>query len=209
MDSDCTVSVGDANQETRKKVEPPARHTAGSTSGNATKVFKPGQSGSFSSVSPCKTSPVSIYAHLMDVKEFGEGKGNDFRNAVFPRGHHLEMVKWWFGQECNMGGVTVGGRRIKCIRFADDMALFAEEEMILRDRPMLLELNDSCEQYGMKVNANKTKTMVIGRKIKKEEEKELFGPLTEKKLRTEGCTGKNDEREESSVWKKVSNVRRH
>ncbi|KAJ4451627.1 hypothetical protein ANN_03096, partial [Periplaneta americana] len=65
----------------------------------------------------------------------------------------------------NMGGVTVGGRRIKYIRFSDNMALLAKEEIILRD--MLLELNDSCEQYGMKINANKTKTMVIGRKIKK------------------------------------------
>ncbi|KAJ4445811.1 hypothetical protein ANN_12496 [Periplaneta americana] len=63
------------------------------------------------------------------------------------------------------GGEIEGKRRIKCIRFADDMALLAEEEMILRD--MLLELNDSCEQYGMKINANKTKTMVVGRKIKK------------------------------------------
>ncbi|KAJ4431749.1 hypothetical protein ANN_20354 [Periplaneta americana] len=44
-------------------------------------------------------------------------------------------------------------------------SLKAKEEMILRD--MLLELNDSCEQYGMKINANKTKTMVSGRKIKK------------------------------------------
>ncbi|KAJ4443415.1 hypothetical protein ANN_05083 [Periplaneta americana] len=40
-----------------------------------------------------------------------------------------------------------------------------KEEMILKD--MLLELSDSCEQYGMKINANKTKTMVIGRKVKK------------------------------------------
>ncbi|KAJ4449015.1 hypothetical protein ANN_00409 [Periplaneta americana] len=64
----------------------------------------------------------------------------------------------------NIGGVKVGGR-IKCIRFADDMALLAEEETILKD--MLLELNDSCEQYGMKINANKTKTMVVARKIKK------------------------------------------
>ncbi|KAJ4431235.1 hypothetical protein ANN_19832, partial [Periplaneta americana] len=39
------------------------------------------------------------------------------------------------------------------------------EEMILRD--MVLELTDSCEQYEMKINANKTKTMVIGRKVKK------------------------------------------
>ncbi|KAJ4427428.1 hypothetical protein ANN_25050, partial [Periplaneta americana] len=65
----------------------------------------------------------------------------------------------------NMGGVIIGGRRIKFIRFADDMPLLAEEEMILRN--MLLELNDSCEQYRIKINANKTNTMVKGRKIKK------------------------------------------
>ncbi|KAJ4435319.1 hypothetical protein ANN_17929 [Periplaneta americana] len=62
----------------------------------------------------------------------------------------------------NMGGVIVEGRRI---RFADDMALLAEKETILRD--MLLELNDSCEPYGMKIIAKKTKIMIIGRKIKK------------------------------------------
>ncbi|KAJ4441680.1 hypothetical protein ANN_11538 [Periplaneta americana] len=61
----------------------------------------------------------------------------------------------------NMGGVIVGGIRIKCIRFADNMTLLGEEKMMLRD--MLLELNDSYEQYGMKINANKMKT----RKVKK------------------------------------------
>ncbi|KAJ4431553.1 hypothetical protein ANN_20152 [Periplaneta americana] len=59
----------------------------------------------------------------------------------------------------------IGGRSIKCIRFAVGKALLAEEVTILTD--MLLELNDSCEQYGMKINANKTKNMVIGRKLKK------------------------------------------
>ncbi|KAJ4447297.1 hypothetical protein ANN_09301 [Periplaneta americana] len=59
-----------------------------------------------------------------------------------------------------MGGVKVGGRRIKCIGFADDMTLLAEEEMMLRN------VLRSYEQYGM-INANKTKTMVVGRKIKK------------------------------------------
>ncbi|KAJ4431290.1 hypothetical protein ANN_19887 [Periplaneta americana] len=44
----------------------------------------------------------------------------------------------------NMGEVIVGGRRIKCIRFANDIALLADEEMVLKD--MLLELNDSLEQ---------------------------------------------------------------
>ncbi|KAJ4440155.1 hypothetical protein ANN_08293 [Periplaneta americana] len=57
------------------------------------------------------------------------------------------------------------GRRIKCIRFADDMALLVEKEMILKN--MLLKLNDSCEQYGKNVNVNKTKSIVIGRKIQK------------------------------------------
>ena len=64
----------------------------------------------------------------------------------------------------NTGGVNIGGRRIKCIRFADDMALLAEDERLLKN--MLMELNDRCEDYGMKININKMKTMVIGRKPK-------------------------------------------
>ncbi|KAJ4442843.1 hypothetical protein ANN_04436 [Periplaneta americana] len=32
---------------------------------------------------------------------------------------------------------------------------------------IVLEMNDSCEQYGMKISANKTKSMLIGRKIQK------------------------------------------
>ena len=61
------------------------------------------------------------------------------------------------------GGVNIGGRRIKCTRFADDMALLAEDERIL------LELNDRCEDYGMKINISKTKVMVIRKKKKKED----------------------------------------
>ena len=34
---------------------------------------------------------------------------------------------------------------------------------------MLMELNDICEDYGMKININKTKIMVIGRKPKKKD----------------------------------------
>ena len=46
-------------------------------------------------------------------------------------------------------------------RFGDDMAFLAEDER------MLMELNDRCEVYGMKININKAKTTVIGRKPKK------------------------------------------
>ena len=65
----------------------------------------------------------------------------------------------------NTGGVNIGGRRrrIKCIRFADDIALLAEHERMLKN--MLKELNERCENYGMKIS--KTKATVIGRKPKK------------------------------------------
>ena len=45
------------------------------------------------------------------------------------------------------------------------MALLEEDERMLKN--MLMELYDRCEDYGMKININKTKTMVIGRKPKK------------------------------------------
>ena len=57
------------------------------------------------------------------------------------------------------------GRRIKCIRFADDMILLAEDERMLKN--MLMLLNYRCEDYGMKININKTKSMVVRRKPKK------------------------------------------
>ena len=65
----------------------------------------------------------------------------------------------------NTGGVHIRGRRIKCIRFVNDMALLAEDERMLKN--MVMEVNERCEDYGMKINISKTKAMVIGRKPKK------------------------------------------
>ena len=45
------------------------------------------------------------------------------------------------------------------------MALLAEHERMLKN--MLMELNERCEDYGMKIIISKTKAMVIGRKPKK------------------------------------------
>ena len=64
----------------------------------------------------------------------------------------------------NTGDINIGGRRIKCIKFADDTALLAEDERMLKN--MLMKLNERCEDYEMKININKTKSMVIGRKPK-------------------------------------------
>ena len=65
----------------------------------------------------------------------------------------------------NTRGLNIGGRRIKCIRFADDITLLAEYERMLNN--MLMELNERCEDYGMKINISKTKAMIVGRKPKK------------------------------------------
>ena len=43
--------------------------------------------------------------------------------------------------------------------------MLAEDERMLKD--ILTELYDRCDDYGMKIDIIKTKTMVIGRKSKK------------------------------------------
>ena len=53
------------------------------------------------------------------------------------------------------GGVNIGGRRIKYIRFPDDMTLLAKDEKMLKN--MLMEPDDRCEDIGMKINMCKTK----------------------------------------------------
>ncbi|KAJ4434231.1 hypothetical protein ANN_22779 [Periplaneta americana] len=106
--------------------------------------------------------PVRTGEEMSEESEIGRGlqQGCHLSPTLFSI--YLEaLVKNCFR---NMEGMVPEGRRIKCIRVADDMALLAEEETILRD--MLQELNDSCEQYGMAINAKKTKTMVIGKKNK-------------------------------------------
>ena len=45
------------------------------------------------------------------------------------------------------------------------MALLAADERMLKN--MLMELNERCEDYGMKINISKTKAIVIGRYSKK------------------------------------------
>ena len=62
----------------------------------------------------------------------------------------------------NTGGVNIEGRRIKYMRFSHAMALLAEDERM--QKIMLMELNERCEDYVMRININKTKAMVIGRK---------------------------------------------
>ena len=57
-------------------------------------------------------------------------------------------------------GVSVGGRRISNLRYADDTAITAENEnKLLAER-----VNEEGKHFGMKMNIKKTKTMVISKK---------------------------------------------
>jgi len=56
-------------------------------------------------------------------------------------------------------GISVGGRRINCIRFADDMVLMADNMQALQRLITILE--KGMEPYGMRINARKTKVMGV------------------------------------------------
>ena len=58
-------------------------------------------------------------------------------------------------------GVLVGGRLLKDVRFADDQAKVSSTNEGLQR--LIDELGETAEEYGMKVNVKKTKTMVISK----------------------------------------------
>ena len=58
-------------------------------------------------------------------------------------------------------GVTFNGVNYTNIRFADDTIVVAETEEELQK--MIESINTACEEYGMALNAKKTKTMLISK----------------------------------------------
>ena len=59
-------------------------------------------------------------------------------------------------------GITLNGEYISNVRYADDTALVAETGEQLQQ--MINNINDSCNKYGMSLNAKNTKVMVISKK---------------------------------------------
>jgi hypothetical protein len=59
----------------------------------------------------------------------------------------------------NSKGISINGKKIHCIRFADDIALVSESEKDMQRS--LTTLTKILQEYQMKINANKTKTMVV------------------------------------------------
>ena len=62
-------------------------------------------------------------------------------------------------------GVSIGGRKIANLRYADDTVLIAPSDAELQD--ILNRVADISAKYGLMLNANKTKTMMAGKELKR------------------------------------------
>ena len=77
--------------------------------------------------------------------------------------HPFQFVcrDWIFRAVGDVRGFIVGGHNINNLRYADDTVLLAENESDLQ--VLLSSVNEEGRKYGMKVNIDKTKVMVISR----------------------------------------------
>ena len=110
-----------------------------------------------------QTARVRIGGELTEEIEIGRGvrQGCCLSPTLFNL--HLEEI---IGESFDgKRGVSIGGRRIECIRFADDMEVIAENTKVFQE--ILTELNNTCKEYGMNINKKKTKFMILGGKGKR------------------------------------------
>ncbi|GFR64233.1 RNA-directed DNA polymerase from mobile element jockey-like [Elysia marginata] len=81
--------------------------------------------------------------------------------SVYPAKHVKRVHLCLTGAK---SGILINGVNINNIRYADDAVVLTESEKQLQ--AMLDRIVDKCKEYGMKINARKTKTMHIGRDTK-------------------------------------------
>ena len=60
----------------------------------------------------------------------------------------------------NLHGLTIAGRNINNLRYADDTTLMAESEEELKS--LLLKVKEEIKKVGLKLNIQKTKIMASG-----------------------------------------------
>ena len=64
------------------------------------------------------------------------------------------------GLEETQAGIKIAGRNISNLRYADDTTLMAESEEELKS--LLMKVKEESEKVGLKLNIQKTKSMVSG-----------------------------------------------
>ena len=67
---------------------------------------------------------------------------------------------WNAGLVEEEAGITIAGRNINNLRYADDTTLMAEREKELKS--LLMKVKDKSEKAGLKLNIQKTKIIASG-----------------------------------------------
>ena len=67
---------------------------------------------------------------------------------------------WNAGPDEAQAGITIAGRNIDNLRYADDTTLMAESEEELKS--LLIKVKNESEKFGLKLNIQKTKIMPSG-----------------------------------------------
>ena len=73
---------------------------------------------------------------------------------------YAEYIKRNAGLEEAQGGITIVGRNLNNLRYADDTTLAAENEEELKR--LLMKVKVESEKVGLKLNIQKTKIMAFG-----------------------------------------------
>ena len=73
---------------------------------------------------------------------------------------HAEYTIRNAGLEETQGGIKIAGRNINNLRYADDTTLTAESEEKLKS--LLMKVKEESEEFGLKINIQKTKFMEFG-----------------------------------------------
>ncbi|KAJ4439153.1 hypothetical protein ANN_15110 [Periplaneta americana] len=141
----------------------------------------------------CFTSRRAIVEDLSVISNYGASHSSRMINSLLKLAMKtLNQVRAFPPQAQNCSIFTKAGRPVDivCAPLPELIVI----DFVINARPLL-----SRKEWRRKNDAE----------TDQEEEKELVGSLAEKKLPTEGCTGRNGEREKSSGQKKISDDRRY
>ena len=101
---------------------------------------------------------------VLDLEKQTSSKlGKEYIKAVYCHPTYLTYVKyimWNAGLEEAQAGITIAGRNINNLRYADDTTLMAESEEELKS--LLMKVKDESGKAGLKLNMQKTKVMTSG-----------------------------------------------
>ena len=73
---------------------------------------------------------------------------------------YAEYIMRYVGLDEAQAGIKIAGRNINNLRYADDTTLMAESEEELKS--LLMKMKEESENFGLKLNIQKTKIMASG-----------------------------------------------